>query len=68
MIRIILLFSLLTFADANAHNCSKTRCESIKQQIRKIESKMRSGYSAAQGIRLDAKLRELREKRQKACR
>ena len=43
-------------------------CDKVKKQIRVIESKMRNGYSAAQGIRYDEKLRELRKKRYKICR
>ena len=46
----------------------KEACKKVKAQIEKIEAKMRLGYSAAQGIRYDAKLRELREKRFKICR
>lgn len=47
---------------------SKEKCEEVKQKIRKIESKMRQGYSAKEGIRLDEELRRLREIRWKTCR
>ena len=43
-------------------------CEAVKEQIRKLQAKMRRGYSAEQGVKLSAKLLELREKRLKACR
>ena len=43
-------------------------CETVKKQIRSIEAKMRNGYSAAQGIRYDERLRELKKKRYKLCR
>ena len=43
-------------------------CEKVKQQIRSIQAKMRNGYSAAQGIRFDERLRELKEKRYRLCR
>ena len=43
-------------------------CEKVKQKIRSIQSKMRNGYSAAQGIRLEDRLRELKEKRYQLCR
>ena len=43
-------------------------CKKVKQQIRSIQAKMRNGYSAAQGIRYDERLRELKEKRYKLCR
>ena len=70
MIRILLLCcTLLVSAEGHAHDCEKPdRCKVIKEQIRKIESKMRQGYSAAQGVKLDERLRKLREQRRKACR
>ncbi len=43
-------------------------CEQVKKKIRVIESRMRDGYSASQGIRYEAQLRELKEKRYKLCR
>jgi len=46
----------------------RAACEKVKQQIREIEARMRNGYSAAQGIRLEARLRKLKEKRYKLCR
>jgi hypothetical protein len=46
----------------------KDACEQVKMKIRAIESKMRSGYSASQGIRYEAQLRELKEKRYRLCR
>lgn len=44
------------------------KCEEIKQDIREIQSKMRAGYTRAQGEKLRAKLRKLRALRSKACR
>lgn len=46
----------------------REECEEIKEEIRKIQSKMRRGYTAEQGVRLNEKLLELRERRSKACR
>lgn len=43
-------------------------CEAVKKKIRVIEARMRDGYSAAQGIRLEARLRDLKEQRYKLCR
>ena len=43
-------------------------CEKVEQQIRAIQGKMRNGYSAAQGIRLDERMRALKDKRYKLCR
>ncbi len=70
MIRILLLCSALFFsAHAHAHDCKRSdRCETVKKQIQNIESRMRHGYTAAQGIRLDERLRKLREERRKVCR
>ena len=42
-------------------------CEEIKQEIRYIQSKMRAGYTRAQGEKMEAKLRKLRALRKKAC-
>lgn len=49
-------------------NSDKAACEKVKQQIRSIEARMRNGYSAAQGIRFEERMRELKEKRYKLCR
>ena len=70
MIRSLLLCcALLLTAPTDAHDCYKRdRCEAIKEKIRHVESRMRQGYSAAQGIRLDERLRKLKEQRRKACR
>jgi hypothetical protein len=46
----------------------KAECEETKQKIRKIQSKMREGYSASRGEKMAAELRELRKVRSKLCR
>ena len=43
-------------------------CDRTKEKIRNIQSKMRSGYTRAQGEKLEAQLRKLREKRRQVCR
>lgn len=43
------------------------KCEEIKQEIRYIQSKMRAGYTRAQGEKMEAQLRKLRALRKKAC-
>lgn len=43
-------------------------CAEVKERIRNIESRMRAGYTRAQGERYEEKLRELRAKRHKLCR
>ena len=46
---------------------AREECEEVKVKIRAIEAKMRRGYTAAQGIRYEEKLRELKEQRYKLC-
>ena len=43
-------------------------CEKIKQRIERIHSKMRAGYTRAQGEKMEAELRRLRALRARACR
>lgn len=43
-------------------------CRKVKEQIRRIESRMRAGYTNAQGRRLEERLRKLRKRRSKVCR
>lgn len=70
MKRYLGMLALLLMADSpvDAHNhCSEAECASVKEKIRTIESRMRSGYTRAQGERYAARLRELRAKRRKLC-
>ena len=46
----------------------KQACADVKTKIRLIQDRMRSGYTASQGIRYEARLRRLREKRRRVCR
>jgi polyferredoxin len=46
----------------------KKACAEAKQKIRTIQSRMRSGYNAVQGERMQAELRRLRAIRAKVCR
>ena len=65
----MLLLIMLLLEPVHAGNKDdKDACEQVKVKIRMIESRMRNGYSAAQGIRYEARLRELKEKRYKLCR
>ena len=69
--KIVLLLSVLLTAPSPgvAHNkCDKAECEAVKVKIRTIESKMRAGYTRAQGERYESQLRELRAKRYALCR
>ena len=45
----------------------KAECDATKQEIRKIQAKMRQGYSASQGAKMEAKLRDLRKRRSRLC-
>lgn len=47
---------------------SPAQCERIEKQIRRIHSRMRAGYRAGQGVRLEARLRELKRQRRQHCR
>lgn len=63
------LLGLILFCSVAAMPKSdREACEEVKQQIREIESRMRNGYGAAQGIRYAERLRKLKEKRYKLCR
>ena len=64
---LMLIISVLVPVHAGNGN-DKGACEQVKKKIRVIESKMRDGYSASQGIRYEAQLRNLKEKRYKLCR
>ena len=68
LLLIISVLIISSLVPAHAGNKYKAACEQVKKKIRVIESKMRGGYSASQGIRYEAKLRELKEKRYKLCR
>ena len=65
---LLIAIALLATAHATARWRTRKKCEKVKQQIRLIEARMRNGYSAAQGIRLDERLRQLKDKRYKLCR
>ncbi len=58
----------LLVTPAAAHDDLKAKCEETKQKIKKLESRMRAGYSRAQGEKWRDRLRELRAVRSKQCR
>ena len=43
-------------------------CRELAGKIRHIEARMREPYTAAQGVRLQARLRELKRERHRHCR
>lgn len=55
-------------APAAAADRDEKECEAVKKKIRKVQSRMRRGYSAKEGNKLNARLLELRRKRAKVCR
>ena len=67
--RILLVSIVLLLAgSASGGNDREAECKKIKQKISRIHSKMRSGYTRAEGEKLEAELRRLRALRRKACR
>lgn len=64
-----LLLSIFCFAETEASTaCDKQACAKVKEEIRFVEARMRSGYTRAQGERYEAKLRKLRTRRYQVCR
>lgn len=64
----MLLTIVLMHSTADAGNKrDEAACAEVKEKIRTIESRMRAGYTRAQGERYEEKLRELRAKRYKLC-
>ena len=67
----LLLTVALTFllvAGSPAHeDTDKAKCAVVKEKIRHIQSRMRSGYTRAQGERMEAQLRKLKRQRKSKC-
>jgi F0F1-type ATP synthase epsilon subunit len=67
--RCLLFICILAAHAVDAEDVAQqSECDKIKQKIRHIQSRMRAGYTRAQGEKLEAELRRLRALRQKACR
>jgi len=65
----IVIFLVLCHSSAHSKDdCAKAACADVKTKISNIESKMRSGYTRAQGERYEEKLRVLKARRSKLCR
>ncbi len=64
----LILLYLLTNNTPAYERFSETKCARIGQQIQRIHSQMRAGYTAKRGVRLEARLRELKLKRARHCR
>lgn len=65
---LLLIYMLAAPAVGAAAVGQQSECDKIKQKIRHVQSRMRAGYTRAQGEKLEAELRRLRAQRQKACR
>jgi hypothetical protein len=70
---ILLLAALPPEAGSASGSCypksaCKADCEKTKREISKIHAKMRQGYRASEGAKMEAKLRELRKRRSEYCR
>ena len=65
---VALLLLVLAVQGKARHDRDALACDEVKQAIREIESRMRAGYSRAQGEKLEARLRKLKRKRGKLCR
>ncbi len=59
---------LMTGAVCADDHCERWTCDEVKAEIRAIEARMRSGYTAAQGLRYEERLRELKDCRYRLCR
>ena len=65
----VIAICLLLMPSVSAHEyCSKAECEETRQKIRKIQAKMRQGYTRKQGEKMEADLRMLTSIRFKKCR
>ncbi len=71
---VLISLALLSAPASPAHKTQDQRqndrmkCERTKQKIRRVQSRMRQGYNARQGEKMQQQLRELREQRAKVCR
>lgn len=64
---VLLAFSSINVAAAHPHK-AQAECAKVRQQIRRVQARLRAGYTARAGVRLEARLRELKKKRARVCR
>jgi hypothetical protein len=71
-VRLLLAFMLYLLYSATAVPAPmderELKCAETREKIRKIESKMRQGYTAKQGVKMQDELRSLRVLRKRICR
>jgi len=61
--------SFLLAIGSFAHDVpDNAECAAVKEKIRHIQSRMRSGYTRAQGEKMESRLRKLRKQRKEKCR
>jgi len=68
LLTVIAVAVLLATAVPAHEYCPKAECEKTRQKIRQIQAKMRQGYTAKQGAKMEADLRKYRAIRSKQCR
>ena len=56
------------FAARESRQARKKRCDRLKAQMKKLQGRLRRGYSAKAGRRYRQKLRELELQRYRQCR
>jgi hypothetical protein len=56
------------FAARESRQARKKRCDGLKTQMKRLQSRLRRGYSAKAGRRYRQKLRELELQRYRRCR
>lgn len=64
----LVLGTALLSGNVLADNKQDAYCRELAEKIRQIEARMREPYTAAQGVRLQARLRELKRERHRHCR
>ncbi len=64
----VALTILLAAGPAAPTDFDKAKCAAVKEKIRNIQSRMRAGYTRAQGERMESQLRKLRKQRKSVCR
>ena len=64
----IVLTFLLSTGTSAAEGFEKTKCAAVKEKIRHIQSRMRAGYTRAQGEHMEKQLRKLKKQRRLLCR
>jgi len=66
---VCIVLAVLVAPPLAAHEkCPRAECEKTRQKIKAIQAKMRQGYTARQGARLEAELRKYRALRARICR